>query len=161
MNVTAQIATVLIFTLTIMNQKNKNYHYYGLFLDAATKSNLINKLTNSIDFIMSEADKIFLDHCTLMHISQHEDWLQSMLEHDLDKTFHITITGIGLSKKAMAFRVQRSGIATPCKNKVPYITIATLNGGKPVDSNGITDWKEIPPIVIEVELRKVGKFYIK
>ena len=30
-----------------------------------------------------------------------------------------------------------------CANKIPHITICTFNGGKPVDSNNITEWKDI------------------
>lgn len=41
-----------------------------------------------------------------------------------------------------------------CANKIPYITICTFNGGKPVDSNNITEWKDIEPIIIETKLEK-------
>lgn len=36
------------------------------------------------------------------------------------------------------------------------ITICTSNGGKPVDSNYITEWKDIEPITVEVKLEKVS-----
>ena len=39
-------------------------------------------------------------------------------------------------------------------NKTPHITICTFNGGKPVDSNNITEWKDIEPIIIETKLEK-------
>lgn len=141
----------------IEDPKNRNYHYYGLFLNEGTKNKLMSMLTDNIDsnIALGVADKILLDHCTLMHVSQHENWLQSMLEHDLGKTFHITLTAVGISNKAIAFKVQRSGIVTPCKNKVPHITIATLNNGKPIDSNNITNWKDFPPITIITTLHKV------
>lgn len=41
-----------------------------------------------------------------------------------------------------------------CANKIPHITICTFNGGKPVDSNNITEWKDIEPIIIETKLEK-------
>lgn len=43
---------------------------------------------------------------------------------------------------------------TVCANKIPHITICTFNGGKPVDSNNITEWKDIEPIIIETKLEK-------
>ncbi len=35
-----------------------------------------------------------------------------------------------------------------------YDRICTFNGGKPVDSNYITEWKNIEPIVVEAKLKK-------
>lgn len=52
----------------------------------------------------------------------------------------------------MAFRVVYP--SNLCANKIPHITICTSNGGKPVDSNYITEWKDIEPITVEVKLEK-------
>lgn len=49
-----------------------NFHYFGLFLDTNTKNKLMNILTDNIDYniALNVADKIFIDHCTLLHVSQ-------------------------------------------------------------------------------------------
>lgn len=69
------------------------------------------------------------------------------------KTF--TVDGIGISDKAMAFRIDKELMGIPCANNIPHITICTFNGGKPADSNDITEWKDIEPILVETKLRKV------
>lgn len=48
----------------------------------------------------------------------------------------VEVNGIGFSNKAIAFRV----------------TICTINGGKPVDSNGICEWISIPKLNICCEI---------
>ena len=48
----------------------------------------------------------------------------------------------------------REQMCTVCANKIPHITICTFNGGKPVDSNNITEWKDIEPIIVETKLEK-------
>lgn len=135
----------------------KNYQYYGLFFNISTKDKLMNYLTCDVDYntILKAADRIFLDHCTLMHISQREDRLEALLERELGRTFQITLTGIGISNKAIAFKVERKGIIALCKNTIPHITIATIDGGKPVDSNNIICWKDIIPKTITVVLKKI------
>lgn len=45
----------------------------------------------------------------------------------------VEVNGIGFSNKAIAFRVTIPDL--PCANAKPHITICTINGGKPVDSN--------------------------
>lgn len=48
-----------------------NFHYFGLFLDTDTKNRLMDILTDNIDYniALNVADKIFIDHCTLLHVS--------------------------------------------------------------------------------------------
>lgn len=68
------------------------------------------------------------------------------------KNMRLEIDGIGISDKALAFRCNLS--EELCANKVPHITICTFNGGKPVDSNNITEWKNIKPIIVEAKLER-------
>lgn len=42
-----------------------------------------------------------------------------------------------------------------CAAKVPHITICTFRGGVPEDSNDITEWKDIKPIIVKGVLKKV------
>ena len=130
----------------------KNYQYYGLFLDIDTKNMLMGNLTDNIDY--NVADRIFIDHCTLLHKSQLEgnEKLQSYLESNLGKPISIKLVAVGVSDKAMAFKVE--GVDNICANEVPHITIATFRGGNPVDSNKIINWRCIEPIIVNTRLRK-------
>lgn len=120
-----------------------NFHYFGLFLDTNTKNKLMNILTDNIDYniALNVADKIFIDHCTLLHVSQlhGNSEVFNDLNNRLGENIQIKIEGIGISDKAMAFKV-----ALPRNvysiNKTPHITICTFNSGKPVESNNITKW---------------------
>lgn len=136
-----------------------NFHYFGLFLDTNTKNKLMNILTDNIDYniALNVADKIFIDHCTLLHVSQLHDNSEVFndLNNRLGENIQIKIEGIGISDKAMAFKV-----ALPRNvhsiNKNPHITICTFNGGKPVESNNIIKWfllKE--PIQVKTTLKKI------
>lgn len=134
-----------------------NFHYFGLFLDTETKNRLMDMLTDNIDYniALNVADKIFIDHCTLLHVSQlhGNSEIYNYLNNRLEEKIQIVINGIGISDKAMAFRVDKHSVV--CVNDIPHITIATFNGGKPVESNYITYWKAFDPILIDVKLKKV------
>ena len=64
----------------------------------------------------------------------------------------IKLVAVGISDKSMAFKVE--GVDNICTNEVPHITIATFRGGNPVDSNKITNWRYIEPIIVNVRLEK-------
>ena len=132
----------------------ENYQYYGLFLGTGTKNMLMDNLTGNIGIALGVADRIFIDHCTLLHKSQLKgnEELQSYLESNLGKSINIRLVAVGVSDKAIAFKVE--GVDNICANKVPHITIATFKGGNPVDSNGITNWRDIEPIIVTVKLEK-------
>lgn len=119
----------------------KDYQYYGLFLDTDTKNMLMDTLTDNIDYniALGVADRIFIDHCTLLHKSQLDsnENLQSYLESSLGKSMSIRLVAVGISDKAMAFKVE--GVDNICANEVPHITIATFRGGNPVDSNKVVN----------------------
>ena len=133
-----------------------NFHYFGLFLGTNTKNVLMDGLTDIIDYniALGVADRIFIDHCTLLHKSQLEgnEKLQSYLESNLGKPISIKLVAVGVSDKAMAFKVE--GVDNICANEVPHITIAIFKGGNPVDSNRIINWRCIEPIIVNTRLRK-------
>lgn len=132
----------------------KDYQYYGLFLDTDTKNMLMDTLTDNIDYniALGVVDRIFIDHCTLLRKSQLDSNgnLQSYLESSLGKSMSIKLVAVGISDKSMAFKVE--GVDNICTNEVPHITIATFRGGNPVDSNKITNWRYIEPIIVNVRL---------
>lgn len=134
----------------------KDFQYYGLFLSTDTKNILMDTLTDNIDYniALDVADRIFIDHCTLLHKSQLEgnEDLRVYLESNLGKSVSIRLVAVGISDKAMAFKV--GGVDDICANKVPHITISTFKGGKPVDSNKITNWTYIEPVIVNTVLKK-------
>ena len=135
-----------------------NFQYFGLFLDEETKKGLLDVFLtyleegNSIGYLV---DKIYLDHCTLLQVSQlhGNSEIYNYLNDRIGEKYEIVINGIGISDKAAAFRVADYSVV--CVNEIPHITIATFNGGKPVDSNNITKWEDIEPIIIKTKLKKV------
>lgn len=149
--------------------KENNWQYYGLFLDKESRDRLILFLQNSKwDYLYEELSKVYLDHCTLLHQAyfkgdQHKficikNWLDCLLKFGYTRT-KLLLSHVGYSDKAMAFKV----IFLPtkvytheiCFNDTPHITIGTYKDGKPVDSNNITEWYEIEPINIIVNLKRV------
>lgn len=127
-----------------------DFQYYGLFLSELTRSGLISFIKKEINnSIIDDAEKVLLDHCTLLHKSQlhGNSELFSYLESQRGRTIAIKLVALGMSDKAFAFKVAlpMCGI---CANKIPHITIATYRGGKPVDSNFITEWEPITPIEV-------------
>lgn len=136
-----------------------NFHYFGLFLDTNTKNKLMNILTDNIDYniALNVADKIFIDHCTLLHVSQlhGNSEVFNDLNNKLGENIQIKIEGIGISDKAMAFKVVLPKNVYSI-NKTPHITICTFNGGKPVESNNITKWFLLEePIQVKTTLKKI------
>lgn len=135
-----------------------NFQYFGLFLDEEAKKGLLDVFLtyleegNSVGYLMN---KIYLDHCTLLHVSQlhGNSEIYNYLNDRIGEKYEIVINGIGISDKAVAFRVAEYSVV--CVNEIPHITIATFNGGKPVDSNNIKEWKDIEPIIIKTTLKKV------
>lgn len=130
----------------------KNYNYFGLFVDNSTKCELVEKYLLKANKIITDLSNFYCDHVTLMHVSQHNEKQYKILKHYQGKQIPIKITGIGYSDKAIAFRVDLGINSNLCINKIPHITIATRSGGKPVDSNFITDWVDIDPFTIQTKL---------
>lgn len=137
----------------------KDFQYFGLFLEDKTKIKLLgiflNFLYENNNSLILDDDNIILDHCTLLHVSQLHDnqVFYDYLNTRVGETFSIVINGIGISNKAAAFKIAEYSVV--CANKIPHITIATFNGGKPVDSNNIIEWKAIEPIILKTTLKKV------
>ena len=158
----------------------EKWQYYGLFLTKDSRIKLLNflrsnkcltQITLAVHYA-SQDNRVYLDHSTLLHIAQYDkDSLTgNLIKSRLDLALadnkvkaNLNITHIGISDKAMAFKVslQDSEFAICsftllCANKIPHITICTFNGGKPVDSNYITKWYDLnESIEIETTLKRV------
>lgn len=133
----------------------EDFQYFGLFLDSDTRDRLISVIKEINNSIIDDADKVYLDHCTLLHKSQIQDnpELYTHLEIKIGEEIPIMITSIGMSDKAFAFKVLVP-IFGMSANMIPHITIATYKGGKPVDSNDIPEWEPIKPIEVITRLEK-------
>lgn len=129
----------------------KDYQYFGLQICKNDRESLIDTLSN----IFNVNDNVLiLDHVTLMHVSQHDDDLYKFLNSKLGRKVQIVIDRIGQSDQAVVFGVYLCSYRNMCKNKNPHITIMVRNSGKPVDSNYITDWEDIDPIIIKTVVVK-------
>lgn len=104
-------------------------------------------------------DRVFLDHVTLLHRLQYnkEDvggkpakvvrFVKNIISNESQSgRVHFVVDGIGCSDKAVAFRVN---LSVPCCNPHPHITIGTIGDGRPVHSNEITEWVDIPKMSVD------------
>lgn len=122
---------------------NNNWIYFGIFLDEMSKKRNLQTLEEN-NVIIPEGWKMFNHHLTIAFNNKTEDAqnLYNVYKHVFGTTTTITVDGIGISDDAMAMRVKFNN---PIANKIPHITIATPEGGKPVNSNKITKWMNIKP----------------
>ena len=122
----------------------KPWIYYGIFFSVKTKRAILNyakywiykKFNNDIP----DDWKIYCDHMTLVFndgsIEAQED-ADFYENFGLGQTEGLMITDIGISDKAIAFKVSWYG---KIANRIPHITVAVAPDAKPVDSNDIENW---------------------
>ena len=144
----------------LTNNYMEDFEYYGLFLTEGSKTKLKEWLwLHGYDFNNDIIKGIlpenwYLNHCTLIHKRQlvRANWeYVEILNKHIGQSYIIKVVGIGYNNKALAFKVNLSPLYSINTN--PHITICTFNGGKPVDSNMITEWKDIESIFIETKLK--------
>lgn len=132
--------------------KNNNYIYYGLFLDENTKNEIKDYIRHIDGYnqLLENGKREYIDHCTLLFHTQEDKFPQVKKElvelesrgFDRYSAMIMKVTHIGyLENKVMAIRVNL--FDCPCANEFPHITLCTFGDGKPVDSNKITEWKEL------------------
>ena len=138
---------------------DKNWIYFGVFIDGIAKAKNIQALEkNSVT--VPEDWKWFNHHMTIAFNNGSEEvqklykYYEFYLEEEIDSEILITIDGIGVSDDAIAMRVRYT---LPIANKIPHITIATPQNGKPVNSNKITEWIDIEPYNITGIIKKHTK----
>jgi len=132
--------------------KQSDILYSAVVLDQASINKLMTPNNYHIDppdgWIMGYKDKLFCDHMTIAVGKGLKD------KSELGKNVTLTVTHIGLSDMAMAFKVE----GYPSKNTIPHITLAVNpNGGKPVMSNDITKWQDVKHFIITGIVTEVKK----
>lgn len=127
----------------------QDYLYYALVLAPYERIHLIKTFA----FVIPVGWKVYADHITLMHRTQDDEAYKKILESKLGKLKCVQLISIGRSDKAIAIGVNHGS-----KNKVSHITLAVAPNASPVESNNITDWRELPhdmQELITTEYRKI------
>ena len=124
----------------------ENWIYFGVFLDADESERVYN-IVNSLHGIDIPDDwRKYTSHMTIIYNNKSEiaqAWAKATAPR-VGEDVLLKATHIGMSDKAIAIRVNGEMSA----NAIPHITIACSPTGKPVDSNKITNWREIVPFTI-------------
>ena len=124
----------------------ENWIYFGVFLDADESERVYN-IVNSLHGIDIPDDwRKYTSHMTIIYNNKSEiaqAWAKATAPR-VGEDVLLKATYVGVSDKAIAIRVNGEMSA----NAIPHITIACSPTGKPVDSNKITNWREIVPFSI-------------
>ena len=124
----------------------ENWIYFGVFLDADESERVYN-IINSLHGIDIPNDwRKYTSHMTIIYNNKSEiaqAWAKATAPR-VGEDVLLKATHVGVSDKAIAIRVNGEMSA----NAIPHITIACSPTGKPVDSNKITNWREIVPFTI-------------
>lgn len=134
---------------------NNNWNYYGVFFNENVKRFLLNEANKYV--IIPEDWKYYCHHMTIVYNNGTKE-AQAMAEKYEPIVFSpakLRVEAIGISDRAIAFRVSTD---LDIVNKLPHITIAVAPGAKPVESNYITNWKDITPFYVEGAIRMTKKF---
>lgn len=138
---------------------NLGYNYYTVVLTEESKNTLLElcKDKNICSGVFECVKKVYCDHCTIMHNSNHNPYVKEYLDIQLGKEFTMEVVAIGYNFNAMAARLSRGWYITQlCTNNIPHITIGTFEGGKPVDSNFIDFWGGLEtPVILKGILKRL------
>lgn len=140
--------------------------YFGLFLNEESSNLLLDFIAKDApdemySFIGTKKITLHLHHCTLLHKSQYNDnehiYSNIAALHNIvypNKSIPLIVDELGWSDKAIAFKCRSEiiNLNGVCANKIPHITAYTINDGKPVDSNYITNWIPIIPMTVFARL---------
>lgn len=93
-------------------------------------------LVRTFQDVIPEDYKIYCHHMTI-NLGE----IKPEYEKYLGATVQLKVKSVGIGDKVIAVGVE----GFPTVNKIPHITVAVdvNNGGKPVMSNNITNWKPI------------------
>ena len=131
-----------------------NLLYTALVLTDDSKRFLLNEVMKFAP--KWENGRIIAEHHTIaFHTNMTDEILEWCVENE-EKMFRVFAYEYGISDKAFAVKLETN---IPCANETKHITIMvnTDNGGKPVDSNKITDWHRMPRIPLTGVVKLIYK----
>ena len=124
--------------------------YQAAFLYPESHSSLLYLIDIPDDW------KTFAHHMTILFGRNKDETIEQWLIGNMGSEVEMEATHIGRSADAIAVKISSY---VPTSNTVPHITIAVPPGGKPYNSNKITEWTELAePINLRA---KIGPFYGK
>ena len=142
-----------------------NFIYFGLFLTDKSREELINFIQDNLKNTVNKADKIYLEHITLLHKNDKYQFkfkflmyclLNYILEKFIGETYEVNIIAFGSNNRAATFKVELPDGFPMFLYKQYHITIATFHRARPVESNNIINWHELnKPITVTTILKKV------
>lgn len=119
-----------------MRYSMANFEYYAIAIDEESRERLLGTFAGSIPVDWT----VIAHHMTIVHRSKvDEDALLWARAHDGEEVT-LKVGAFGESKGAIAVGVYPPG---PCANVRPHITLAVPPGGRPVNSNKITEWTSV------------------
>jgi len=126
--------------------------YSAVMLDRASLNKLLTPINYNMDppknWIMGREGKEFCDHMTIC-LGPLKD------KSDIGKEVTLTVTHVGLSDMAMAFKVE----GYKSKNAIPHITLAVNpDGGMPKMSNEITKWQDVKHFIVKGIVTEVSRY---
>ena len=124
--------------IKLIKEGEEKVLYSAVVLDDDARSHLINIVKNYVEIPFNW--KKIAHHMTIVF----KEGLPPNLKDDIGNRVPLTLKKIGISEDAIAVEVD----GYPSKNKIPHITIAIPQDGKPFNSNLITDWKPIEEDVL-------------
>ena len=129
--------------------------YFGVFIDEYAKLKILQLLQDN-NITIPDGWKRYIHHMTIAfnNGSNEAEMLKKRYADAFGEYIKLRIDGIGISNDAIAVRVTWN---YPIANKIPHITVATPPDGKPVNSNKITKWLDVSPIVIRGRLGQFAK----
>lgn len=116
-----------------ITEGTKRVLYSAVVLDDDARTHLLNLVKNYVEIPFNW--KKIAHHMTIVF----GEGLPENLKDDLGKRVPLKLKSVGMSDDAIAVQVE----GYPSKNKIPHITIAIPQDGKPYNSNLITDWRAI------------------
>jgi predicted kinase len=117
--------------------------YSAVVLDDISR----NMLLRIFDSYIPKGWKTFAHHMTIA-------FGKPVKNEDLNKSVGLVVKKIGISDMAVALEVD----GYPSENKIPHVTLAVNpQGGKPVMSNDIKNWKTIENVKIKGIVKNIRK----
>lgn len=146
------IISLAFFTTPIMAFAQKSINYIAVELDSASHQIAVDYAQRNMPW---EDAKLIAHHMTILHhtglrvtpddplVGEKDYVLAWAMAHE-GENITLVATEVGHSDRAFALRIAET--SAPSRNRIKHVTLATnpTTGGSAVDSNYITEWKELP-----------------